>query len=102
MAEVKCNNPKVMSELNLQSVTPIWQTIYREELNSYAFQLFDYRDRPEVNKDTVMRLMTFVCDLINGIKVSTEEYNRRIESLDIGFMEKQFGQRIQALYGQGK
>jgi serine/threonine protein kinase len=100
MAEVKTNNPKVQSELNLTSTTPLWQTIYREELNSYAFQLFDYRDRPGVSKDTVMRLMTFVCDLINGIKVSTDEYNRRIESLDIGFMEKQFSQRIQALYGQ--
>lgn len=49
-----------------------------------------------------MRLMTFVCDLINGIKVSTDEYNRRIESLDIKFMEQQFSQRIQALYKQGK
>lgn len=45
-----------------------------------------------------MRLMTFICDLINGIKVPTEEYNRRLEALDVGNMEKQFAAKIQAVY----
>lgn len=29
MVEVKSNNPKIQSELNLQNITAMWQTIYR-------------------------------------------------------------------------
>ena len=57
-------------------------TIYVQELTSYTYMLFDLRDKPGVNKDTLIRLMTFVCDLINGISVSTDEYNKRISSMD--------------------
>jgi hypothetical protein len=98
MVEVNSKNPTIERELNLDTTTAMWQTVYREELNSYAFQLFDLRDRPGVPKDILVRLMTFICDLINGIKVPTEEYNRRLEALDVGNMEKQFAAKIQAVY----
>lgn len=41
--------------------------------------------------------MTFVCDLINGIKVPTDEYNKRLENLDVKKMQQQFATRINAV-----
>lgn len=71
MTEVKTNNPKIQNELNLKTFTAMFQTIYREELSSYSYLLFDYRDRPDVNKSTIMKLITFLCDLINGISITS-------------------------------
>jgi len=76
----------------------MFATIYREELSSYSYLLFDYRDRPDVNKIVIMKLITFLCDLINGIKITSEQYNKALEGLDIKFMEDQFLKSLHALY----
>jgi hypothetical protein len=98
MTEVKTKNPKIQNELNLKSSTAMFPTIYREELTSYSYLLFDYRDRPEVSKPVVMKLITFLCDLINGISITSEQYDKALENLDISLMEGRFQKSLQALY----
>jgi len=98
--EVATKNPKVKAELTLESVTPDFPQILKEELNSYSYQLYDQRNNTKVRRQNVIRLMTFVADLANGINMSSEQYDRRIESLDYNLMEKEFGKKMQALYGK--
>lgn len=103
LPEVKTKNPSITAELNLKSTTPSFPLICKEELRSYSYQLFDYRNRPDLSKPLLMKLITFLCDLTNGIQVSSEQYNKALEGLDIGFMEDQFAKILQALYsGQKK
>jgi hypothetical protein len=98
MVEVKTKNPSILAELNLKTTTPMFGKICKEELRSYSFQLFDYRDRPDVNKTVIMKLITFLCDLINGISVTSEQYNKAIEILDVKHMEEQFIKILQVIY----
>jgi hypothetical protein len=98
MTEIKTKNPSIQAELNLKTYTAMFATIYREELGSYSYLLFDYRDRPDVNKTVIMKLITFLCDLINGIKITSEQYNKALEGLDIKFMEDQLLKSLHAIY----
>lgn len=44
--------------------------------------LYDNKDNPRVDKSTLLKLMTFVSDLVKGIMVSYEDYERKMESLN--------------------
>lgn len=55
----------------MNAPTAMFETIYKAELENYAFQLFDYRDRKEISKLILMKLITFIFDLINGITVTS-------------------------------
>ena len=98
MLEVRTENENVKRELSLDVVTPKFNPIYKEELNSYAFQLYDHKDNPRVKKATCLRLMTFVSDLVKGIMCSPEQYEKRMETLDVRQMEDDFAKKIQDLY----
>lgn len=76
--EVVTKNPLIKAELSLESVTPNFPTIFKEELNAYSFQLYDQRNNPNVRKQAVIKLMTFAADLANGINMTSDQYDRRI------------------------
>lgn len=48
-----------------------------------------------------MRLIAFLVDLTEGNieKVDSEAYDRRMENMDIRYVENYFNQKLQALYG---
>jgi hypothetical protein len=87
MSEVKTTKPALQAELNLKTCTSKFAQIYTEELRSYSYQLFEYRNKPDVNKSVIMKLITFLYDLINGINVTSDQYDTNIESLGIKNME---------------
>lgn len=98
MQKNKIKNEKIQAELHLNTPTAMFETIYKAELENYAFQLFDYRDRKEINKLILMKLITFIFDLINGITVSSDVYNRRIDELEISYMENQMTNLLNKIY----
>lgn len=102
MTEIKTKNPDILAELNLKSVTPNFPKIVKEELRSYSFQLFDHRNRPDLSKVVIMKLITFLCDLANGIQLNSEQYNKALDALDIGAMEAQYAKLLQAMYNNGQ
>lgn len=69
-------------------------------MNAYSFQLYELRNNPNVRKQTVIKLMTFAADLANGINMTSDQYDRRIETLDLALMEKEFGKKVQALFNR--
>jgi hypothetical protein len=42
--------------------------------------------------------MTFVSDLVKGIMTSSEDYEKKMESLDIRQMEANFAKKMQEVY----
>lgn len=42
--------------------------------------------------------MTFVSDLVKGIMIPSEDYEKKMESLDIKQMESNFAKRMQEVY----
>ena len=100
MVDVETKNPMLKAELNLTNCSPKYVEIMREELRSYAFQLFDCRDKPNQNKAVIMRLITFLCDIANGIQISSEQYDAALEALDVKKMEQQFAAYQQSCFSK--
>ena len=98
MSEVRSKNPQVTKHLSLDTFSSDFNALYKEELTAYTFLLYDHKDSPKIKKTVLLRLLTFVSDLVKGIMVSCEEYERKMESLDVTQMEANFAKKIQELF----
>lgn len=63
---------------------------------SYSFQLYEERKTPTVRKASLMKMMAFVTDVAEGNidKVTSEEYDRKMEKLNITEVEKRFDSKL--------
>lgn len=95
-------NEGVKAELNLTNCTPQFIQICNEELITYSRQLFENRNLQGVNKAVLLKLIAFLGDLVRGIQMNSEQYNKAVEALDIIKFEEMYFKSMQTSYNGQK